>query len=50
MNRVGEASVGIEEGVVGEDVWLRNFIEQLLGEGEGAALRVEEDEVVGDVS
>lgn len=53
----GRGEVGVEriarerreERVVGEDVWLRDFVEHLMGVMEKAAFRVKEDEVVGEV-
>lgn len=46
---MAEAGVGGEQGVVGEDVGLGDFVERLVGEGEVAAMGIEEDEVVGEV-
>lgn len=46
---VGQAGISGEEGVVGEDVRVGNFIERLVSERELAAARIEKDEVVGEV-
>lgn len=43
------AGIGGEEGVVGEDVWLGDFVERAAGERELATFGVQEDEVVGEV-
>lgn len=38
---MAEAGVGGEQGVVGEDVGLGDFVERLVGEGEVAAMGIE---------
>lgn len=45
----GFLAEGGKEGIVGEDVWVGNFVERPAGGGEEAAFGVEDHKVVGEV-
>lgn len=45
----GFLAVGVKEGIVGEDVWVGNFIECPAGRGKQATFGVEDHKVVGEV-